>query len=416
MRAIWTGAVSFGLVNVPVRLYAATENHDIRFHQVHEADGGRIRQKRVCSVCGEEVQYSEIAKGYETEDGQLIMLDDDDLATLPVASGHEIDVVQFVPSDQIDALLLDKSYYLEPENKAVKPYALLREALRETDRMAVVKVALRQRETLALLRVRDEAIVLQTMLWPDEVREPEFETLRTEVELRPQEMQMAGSLIESLSGDFDADQFTDDYQKAVLDLIEYKREHGGGRPAPEPAAAEDGSDMTDLLTALRRSVEAAGGKPATQTSTTPDGDTSDAAGSADPAEATEDSGATETGRTRKSSGGRASSRKASTSASASGEAGSAPSESGETSTGKTTTRKAGAGKTGAGKTDSGTAGPGTAGAEKAGSGKTRSRKGTAASETSATGKSGATTSSTSRSTKKDTDESTTSSRKRTRSA
>lgn len=260
MRAIWNGAVSFGLVNVPVRLYAATTNHDIRFHQVHERDGGRIRQKRTCSVCGEEVQYSEIAKGYETDDGQLIMLDDDDLATLPVASGHEIDVVQFVPSDQIDALLLDKSYYLEPENKAVKPYALLREALRETDRMAVVKVALRQRETLALLRVRDEAIVLQTMLWPDEVREPEFETLRTEVDLRPQEMQMASSLVESLSGDFDSDQFEDDYRQAMVDLIEYKREHGGGRPAPEPAAADEGDDMTDLLTALRRSVEAAGGK------------------------------------------------------------------------------------------------------------------------------------------------------------
>ena len=272
MRAIWNGAVSFGLVNVPVRLYAATTNHDIRFHQVHERDGGRIRQKRTCSVCGEEVQYSEIAKGYETDDGQLIMLDDDDLATLPVASGHEIDVVQFVPSDQIDALLLDKSYYLEPESKAVKPYALLREALRETDRMAVVKVALRQRETLALLRVRDEAIVLQTMLWPDEVREPEFETLRTEVDLRPQEMQMASSLVESLSGDFESDQFEDDYRQAVADLIEYKREHGGGRPAPEAAPADEGDDMTDLLTALRRSVEAAGGKaPADEPATASSG-------------------------------------------------------------------------------------------------------------------------------------------------
>lgn len=285
MRAIWNGAVSFGLVNVPVRLYAATTNHDIRFHQVHEVDGGRIRQKRTCSVCGEEVQYSEIAKGYETDDGQLIMLDDDDLSTLPVASGHEIDVVQFVPSDQIDALLLDKSYYLEPESKAVKPYALLREALRETDRMAVVKVALRQRETLALLRVRDEAIVLQTMLWPDEVREPEFETLRTEVDLRPQEQQMAASLVESLSGDFESDQFEDDYRQAMVDLIEYKREHGGGRPAPEPAAADEGDDMTDLLTALRRSVEAAGGKaPAEEPAAASAGATEEPAAEEAPAE------------------------------------------------------------------------------------------------------------------------------------
>ena len=272
MRAIWNGAVSFGLVNVPVRLYAATSNHDIRFHQVHERDGGRIRQKRTCSVCGEEVEYAEIAKGYETDDGQLIMLDDDDLSTLPTATGHEIDVVEFVPSDQIDALLLDKSYYLEPETKALKPYTLLREALRETDRMAVVKVALRQRETLALLRVRGEAIVLQTMLWPDEVREPEFESLRTDVELRPQETAMASSLIESLSGDFDVEQFSDDYRQAVMDLLEYKREHGGGRPTPEPAAPEGGDDMTDLLTALRRSVEAAGGKPATETDAEPGDD------------------------------------------------------------------------------------------------------------------------------------------------
>jgi DNA end-binding protein Ku len=260
MRAIWNGAVSFGLVNVPVRLYAATSNHDIRFHQVHEVDGGRIRQKRTCSVCGEEVAYSEIAKGYETDDGQLIMLDDDDLASLPTASGHEIDVVQFVPADQVDALLLDKSYYLEPENKALKPYSLLREALRETDRMALVKVALRQRETLALLRVRGNAIVLQTMLWPDEVREPDFPVLENDVEVRPQEMAMASSLIDSLAGDFEVDEFEDEYRKAVGELIEYKREHGGGRPAPEETVAEDTDDMTDLLTALRRSVEAAGGK------------------------------------------------------------------------------------------------------------------------------------------------------------
>jgi DNA end-binding protein Ku len=259
MRAIWNGAVSFGLVNVPVRLYAATSNHDIRFHQVHEVDGGRIRQKRTCSVCGEEVAYSEIAKGYETDDGQLIMLDDDDLATLPTATGHEIDVVQFVPADQVDALLLDKSYYLEPESKALKPYSLLREALRETDRMALVKVALRQRETLALLRVRGNAIVLQTMLWPDEVREADFPVLEGNVDLRPQEMAMASSLIDSLAGDFHSDEFEDDYRKAVGDLIEYKREHGVGRPAPEETVAEDTDDMTDLLTALRRSVEAAGG-------------------------------------------------------------------------------------------------------------------------------------------------------------
>jgi DNA end-binding protein Ku len=268
MRAMWSGAVSFGLVSVPVKLYSATSNHDIRFHQVHAADGGRIKYKRTCSIDGEEVEYADIIKGYETEDGELITLDDEDLDALPVASGREIDVIEFVPADQIDPLLFDKSYYLEPEAKAAKPYALLREALVQTDRMAVVKVALRQRETLALLRVRDKAIVLQTMLWPDEVREPEFDILDADVELRPQELTMAASLIESLGAEFDPSQFQDEYRDAVVELIERKRTTGETRPVPVAEKREEGPDsMTDLLSALQASVEAAragaaGGKPA----------------------------------------------------------------------------------------------------------------------------------------------------------
>jgi len=256
MRAIWNGVVSFGLVSVPVRLYAATFNHDIRFHQVHEADGGQIRYRRVCEVCGNEIAYADIAKGYQTEDGELVTLDADDLASLPLSSSREIEVVEFVPAEQVDTLLLDRSYYLEPDARAVKPYVLLREALRQAERMAVVKVALRQRETLALLRVRGDVIVLQTMLWPDEVREPEFESLGDGVELRPQELQMASMLVSSLGADFDPDQFDDRYKAAVEDLIEYKREHGGARPAPAAATA-DGEPITDLLTALKRSVEEA---------------------------------------------------------------------------------------------------------------------------------------------------------------
>src|SRR5919206_1393972 len=247
MRAMWSGAVSFGLVSVPVKLYSATTNHDIRFHQVHAADGGRIKYKRTCAIDGEEVDYADIVKGYETEDGELITLDEEDLDSLPVASGHEIDVIEFVPADQIDPLLFDKSYYLEPETKAAKPYALLREALKETDRMAVVKVALRQRESIALLRVRDKVIVLQTMLWPDEVREPEFDILDAEVELRPQEQKMAASLVESLGADFDPTQFHDEYRDAVVELIERKRTTGEARPAPVVAKADEGPDsMTDL--------------------------------------------------------------------------------------------------------------------------------------------------------------------------
>ncbi len=245
MRAMWSGAVSFGLVSVPVKLYSATTNHDIRFHQVHAADGGRIKYKRTCSIDGEEVDYADIVKGYETEDGELITLDEEDLDSLPTASGHEIDVIEFVPADQIDPLLFDKSYYLEPEAKAAKPYALLREALVQTDRMAVVRVALRQRETLALLRVRDKVIVLQTMLWPDEVREPEFDILDAEVELRPQELTMAASLVESLGADFDPTQFHDEYRDAVVELIERKRTTGETRPGAGGGEARRGPGQHD---------------------------------------------------------------------------------------------------------------------------------------------------------------------------
>ncbi|MEV1292914.1 Ku protein [Pseudonocardia sp. NPDC049635] len=264
MRAIWSGAVSFGLVSVPIKVYSATSSHDVRFHQVHGEDGGRIRYKRTCEVCGEEVTYADIVKGYETPEGELITLDENDLASLPVSTGHEIDVVEFVPNDQIDPMLFDKTYYLEPETKAAKPYALLREALNETDRTAVVKVALRQRETLALLRVRGKVIVLQTLIWTDEVREPDFDVLETDVELRPQELKMAASLVESMGADFDPAEFHDEYRDAMIDLIEAKRSDGDARPAPAAERSDDGADsMSDLLSALQASVDAArssGGK------------------------------------------------------------------------------------------------------------------------------------------------------------
>ncbi len=177
--------MSFGLVSVPVKLYSATTNHDVRFHQVHATDGGRIKYRRVCTIDGEEVEYADIVKGYETDDGELITLTDEDLDSLPMAAGHEIDVIEFVPSDQIDPMLFEKTYYLEPEAKAAKPYALLREALVQTDRMAVVRFALRQRESIAVLRVRGKVIVLQTMLWPDEIREPDFDILDADVAAAP---------------------------------------------------------------------------------------------------------------------------------------------------------------------------------------------------------------------------------------
>ncbi|MGN6636130.1 MAG: Ku protein [Oryzihumus sp.] len=256
MRAIWKGAVSFGLVNVPVRLYSATENHDVQFRQVHREDGGRIKYQRICSLDGEQVSYDDIAKGYETEDGQIVVLTDEDMADLPTRSSKEIAVEKFVPAEQIDPMLLDRSYYLEPDKTATKPYALLRDALKASDRMAVVTVSIRTRMTIAVLRVRDEVIVMQTMLWPDEVRSPEFVGLGdAESEAKPAELAMANMLVESLAGDYDPDDYEDDYQRAVDALVKAKLE--GGEVQEAPAAKDTSGEVVDLLAALQRSVERA---------------------------------------------------------------------------------------------------------------------------------------------------------------
>jgi DNA end-binding protein Ku len=253
MRAIWKGAVSFGLVSVPVKLYAATESHDVSFRQVHAKDGGRIRYQRICSLDGEEVPYADIAKGYETEDGEMVILTEDDLAELPSASSREIAVEKFVPSDQIDPMLFEKSYYLEPEKTGTKPYALLRQALEESDRMAVVTVALRQRTTPAVLRVRDDVIVMQTMMWPDEIRTPDFSVEAGEV--KDAEVQMARMLVETLAGDYDPAEFEDDYAGAVEAVVKAKIE--GGEVTRTETSTKSAGEVVDLLAALQQSVEAA---------------------------------------------------------------------------------------------------------------------------------------------------------------
>ena len=254
MRAIWKGAVSFGLVNVPVRLYSATENHDVQFRQVHRTDGGRIRYKRFCSKDGQEVAYDDIAKGYETEDGQMIVLTDDDMAELPTRSSKEISVEKFVPEDQIDPMLLDKSYYLEPDKTATKPYVLLREALEAQGRMAIVTVSIRTRMTMAVLRVRDGVIVMQTMLWPDEIRSADFASVEDQ-ELSDKEMSMARMLIDELAGDYDPDEFEDDYALAVEALVRAKID--GGQVQQVEDDEEESGEVVDLLAALARSVEKA---------------------------------------------------------------------------------------------------------------------------------------------------------------
>jgi DNA end-binding protein Ku len=253
MRAIWKGAVSFGLVSVPVKLYSATESHDVSFRQVHAKDGGRIKYQRVCSIDGEEVAYADIAKGYETEDGEMVILTDDDMAELPSTSSREIAVEKFVPSDQIDPMLFEKSYYLEPEGSGAKPYALLRQALLDADRMAVVTVALRQRTSVAVLRVRDDVIVLQTMMWPDEIRQPDFNIETGKV--KDAEVKMANMLVETLAGDFDASEFEDDYAEAVDALVKAKIE--GGEVKRTEVSTKTSGEVVDLLAALQRSVDAA---------------------------------------------------------------------------------------------------------------------------------------------------------------
>jgi DNA end-binding protein Ku len=254
MRSMWKGAVSFGLVMIPVKLYTATETKDIAFRQVHREDGGRIRFRRFCTIDDTEVPYEDVAKGYELPDGDIVILTDDDMAELPLPTTRSIEVVQFCPAEQLDPILLNRSYYLEPEAAGERAYGLLREALEQSGRVAIAKVALRQRESLASLRARDGVLVLETLLWPDEVREPDFGFLNDKIEVRPQELRMASSLIESMTLDFDPDEYHDSYREALQEVVAAKVEGRQIVPRPEPEAAEEPSSLAD---ALRASLEAA---------------------------------------------------------------------------------------------------------------------------------------------------------------
>jgi DNA end-binding protein Ku len=257
MRSIWRGAVSFGLVSIGVKLYSATEDKDVRFHQVHAADGGRIKYKRVCSIDGEEVEYSDIAKGYELPDGDVVILTDEDFEDLPLSTRREIEVLQFVDQEQIDPIMFEKTYYLEPDGPAARPYVLLRDALENAGQVAITKIAIRQRESLAALRIIDGVLVLHTMRWPDEIRRPDFAFLDEDISVRPQELKMAEALIASMTGDFDPNEFTDDYREAMTSLLEAKQ--SGGEVQQVPETADEGTAVVDLMSALRRSVERARG-------------------------------------------------------------------------------------------------------------------------------------------------------------
>ncbi|MEO3931702.1 Ku protein [Micrococcaceae bacterium Sec7.4] len=258
MRAIWKGAIAFGLVNVPVKVYSATEDHDISLHQVHNADGGRIRYQRRCEVCSKIVDYEDIDKAYE-DDGRTVVLRREELKSIPAENSHEIDVVQFVPAEQLDPMMFEKSYYLEPDSKSPKAYVLLRRALEDTDRVAIVQFALRDKTRLGALRIRGDVLVLQALLWADEVREASFPSLETTIRISAQEREMSAALVDSMATDFEPDQFTDDYQLQLRQLIEAKLEKGESLDTEEtfgiPAAESGTGEVIDLMEALKRSLE-----------------------------------------------------------------------------------------------------------------------------------------------------------------
>ncbi len=267
-RAMWKGAISFGLVTIPVAVYPATEEKTLRFNQLHDEDGGRIRYKRVCEKDGEEVSFEHIVKGYEVEKDRYVVLTDDDFDAVPVQSSRAIDIVQFVELDQIDPVLFKKSYYLVPDETGAKAYSLLREAMKRDDRVGIAKVSFRDKEHIAALRFKDDAFVLETMFWPDEVREADFGGVDVSVEVRDQELQMARQLIDSLTGEWAPEEFSDAYREALVQIVEAKL-NGQEIEVIEP---EPTAKVVDLMEALKASVAAAkkddaAGKPAKKLAT-----------------------------------------------------------------------------------------------------------------------------------------------------
>jgi len=253
-RSIWKGAISFGLVTIPVKLFSATEEKDVSFHQVHPEDGGRIKYRRVCEACDNEVSFSEIAKGYDLPDGRMVILEAADFEQLPLTTTKAVEVVQFVAEDEVDPTYFNKTYFLQADGPGNKPYVLLRDALIKSCRCAVVKVALRSREALALIRPVDGVLRMHTMLWPDELRDGEFAAPPADVTVSDAEVTMAQSFIDALAGEFRPEDFTDSYRSALEQVIESKINGTAMAEQEEPAQE---ADVVDLVAALRASVEAA---------------------------------------------------------------------------------------------------------------------------------------------------------------
>ncbi len=259
MRPIWKGAISFGLVTIPVGLYSATEDRRPKFRQLRESDHSPIKYKRVAETDGEEVPYESIVKGYEVDKGRFVVFTPDELETVMAGgTAGTVDVVQFVKQDEIDPIYYRSSYYLAPEKTGVKAYQLLLRALEDRDMVGLAKVAIREREYLATLRADDGVIVMETMYWPDEIREPAFETLEEDVEVREDEAKMAQMIIDNLTASFDPEEWHDESREAVEAAAQQKVE-GQEIVAPE---APQPTGVVDLMEALKASVEATKAKKA----------------------------------------------------------------------------------------------------------------------------------------------------------
>lgn len=255
MRSVWNGTIAFGQVAIPVKAYGATKERGSGLHQLHVNDGGRVRLQRVCEVDGAEVPADELGRGFDLPGGEVVVLSEDDMAGLPVVTTHAIEVCAFVPLEQIDPTYFVRHYYLEPQPEGLKPYVLLGEALDRSGRVALVKIALRQRESLAMLRVRDRIIVLTTMLWPDEIRAPEFSFLDEDVALPVRDLHEAGSLVERLSADFAPDDYADEYRDALRALISARAEAGMVLRPKDIVADVKTGELVDALAEGARSTQ-----------------------------------------------------------------------------------------------------------------------------------------------------------------
>ena len=266
MRPIWKGAISFGLISIPIRLYSAVQEKSLKFHLLHEEDGGRIKYKRECATCGKEVTWDDIVKGYEYEKDHYVQFTDEELESLDLDTVKAIDVVSFVPLEDIDPIYFNKTYYVAPEPSGLKAYKLLAEALEAEGQVGVAKVALREKEHLATIRLKDDVFVLETMHWPDEIRESDFEELDKKVEVRDAEVKMARQLIQQLADTFKPEEFQDEYRVRLQELAERKIEGQEVTVAATPE--EEPTKVVDLMEALKASVDEAKKKRGSESAST----------------------------------------------------------------------------------------------------------------------------------------------------